>query len=255
MTKVNVYQIDGSSKTKIDLPEVFNTPYRPDIIKKSFNILRSNKRQPYGPDPRAGAKHATQYIGKGHGMSRVPRINQDPRNRAALAPGVVGGRRAHPPKTEKIWKEKMNKKERKIAHNSAIASTTDKNLAEKRGHNFKKDITLPIVIENKFEKIKKTQDAVKIFKEIGIYDDVLRAKNGRHIRAGKGKMRGRKYKTPRSVLVVSTKDDVKKACRNLPGVDVASPEQIRVDYLAPGGTPGRLTVITEAALKKIGGEN
>ena len=72
MTKVNIYGLDGNSTGQIDLPEIFNTPYRPDIIRKSFNVLHSNKRQPYGADPYAGTKHATASVGKGRGMSRVP---------------------------------------------------------------------------------------------------------------------------------------------------------------------------------------
>jgi large subunit ribosomal protein L4e len=51
MVKVNVYRVDGSVSEKIDLPEVFNTEYRPDLIRKSFNVMRSNRRQPYGADP------------------------------------------------------------------------------------------------------------------------------------------------------------------------------------------------------------
>ena len=69
MTKVNVYGIDGAVKETVDLPEIFNTPYRPDVIRKSFNVLHSNKIQPYGSDPLAGAKHATASIGKGRGQS------------------------------------------------------------------------------------------------------------------------------------------------------------------------------------------
>ena len=30
----------------------------------------------------------------------------------AFAPGTVGGRRAHPPKAEKNWQEKVNKKDK-----------------------------------------------------------------------------------------------------------------------------------------------
>ncbi|PNX46366.1 MAG: 50S ribosomal protein L4, partial [Thermoplasmata archaeon M8B2D] len=101
MKKVNIYSIDGTSKEQIDLPDIFNTPYRPDIIRKAFNILRSNKRQPYGSDPLAGTKHAVASAGKGRGMSRVPRLTQG--QRGALAPCVVGGRRAHPPKSERNW--------------------------------------------------------------------------------------------------------------------------------------------------------
>ena len=251
MVKVNVYGIDGSSSEKIDLPEIFNTPYRPDIIRKSFNVLRSNKRQPYGADPYAGKRHATASVGKGRGQSRVPRLTQG--RRAALAPCVVGGRRAHPPKAERNWKEKMNKKEKILAKNSAIAATKDKEIVTKRGHKFDDKITLPVIIEDKFENIKKTKDVIKALEKIGIYDDVLRAANGKHIRAGKGKTRGRKYKTPKSILIISKKDEVRKSSSNLTGVDVAKPEQINIEYLAPGGDAGRLTVITKSALKEIGG--
>lgn len=253
MVKVNVYKNDGSSKNKVDLPEIFNTSYRPDVIKKSFNSLRSNKRQPYGSDPRAGAKHSTEYIGKGHGMSRVPRVKQDPRSRGALSPGTVGGRRAHPPKTSKNWSEKINKKEKKLARDSAYAAVSNVEIVKKRGHKFDEDLTLPVIINDKIEKTKKTSDIIEIFEKIGLYDDVLRATNGRHIRAGKGKVRGRKYKTPKSLLVISDNKNLEKACNNLVGVDVVSPKLVNIEHLAPGGDPGRLTVISKSALDKLGG--
>ena len=251
MVKVNVYGVDGSSTEKIDLPEVFNTPYRPDIIRKSFNVIHSNMRQPYGADPYAGTKHATASVGKGRGQSRVPRLTQG--RRAALAPCVVGGRRAHPPKVEKKWKEKLNKKEKLLAKNSAIAATKDKEIVLKRGHKFNEKITLPVIVEDKFEDIKKTKDIINALDKIGIYDDVLRAVNGKHIRAGKGKTRGRKYKTPKSILIISKKGEVQKSSKNLTGVDVVKPEHINIDHLAPGGNAGRLTIITKSALKEIRG--
>lgn len=251
MTKVNVYGIDGAVKETVDLPEIFNTPYRPDVIRKSFNVLHSNKRQPYGSNPLAGAKHATASVGKGRGQSRVPRLTQG--RRAALAPGVVGGRRAHPPKAEKIWKEKMNKKEKLLARNSALAATKDKGIVSKRGHTFDEKITLPVVVDDEFEKIKKTKDVITALEKIGIYDDVLRSVNGKHIRAGKGKNRGRKYRIPKSLLIVSTKDTLEKSSNNLSGVDIAKPDQLNIEYLAPGGDPGRLTVFTKSALQQLGG--
>jgi len=252
MVKVNVYQIDGSSSEKIDLPEIFNTPFRPDIIKKSFNVLSSNKRQPYGAYPLAGTRHATASVGKGRGMSRVPRLASG--RRAALAPCVVGGRRAHPPKAEKIWKEKINKKEKLLARNSAIAATADKEIVIKRGHKFKENITLPIIVDDKFENLKKTKDVINALDKLGIYDDILRAANGKHIRSGKGKTRGRKYKTPKSLLIVTLKEDFQKSSRNLSGVEVVKPNNINIEHLAPGGDAGRLTLITKSALKEIGGE-
>ena len=251
MTKVNVYNINGSSSEKIDLPQVFQTPFRPDIIRKSFNALHSNKRQAYGSDPFAGTKQATVSVGKGRGMSRVPRLTQG--RRAALAPCVVGGRRAHPPRAERDWSEKINKKEKKLACDSAIAATADKEIVLKRGHKFDEKITVPVIVKDKFEEIKKTKDIITALDKIGVYDDVLRAANGKHIRAGKGKTRGRKYKTPRSLLIVTSKDVIKKSAKNLTGVDVISPKQINIEHLAPGGDAGRLTIFTESSIKEIGG--
>lgn len=252
MVKVNVYKTDGTSSEKIELPEIFNTEYRPDIIKKSFNVLQSNKRKPYGASILAGRRHATASVGKGRGMSRVPRLTQG--RRAALAPCVVGGRRAHPPRAERIWKEKINKKEKELAKKSAIATTAKKELVTKRGHKFDDNITLPVIVDDKFENIKKTKDLIKALEKIGLYEDIIRADNGKHIRAGKGKSRGRKYKKPRSVLIVSTNDSMIKCSNNIPGVDSVKPNLININYLAPGGYPGRLTIFTKSALSKIGGK-
>jgi large subunit ribosomal protein L4e len=251
MTKVNVYSMDGTVKEKIDLPKIFDTPYRPDIIKKSFEVIRSNQRQPYGSDPLAGTRHAVASVGKGRGMSRVPRLTQG--QAAALAPNVVGGRRAHPPKIERDWKEKMNKKENKLARNSALAATADTEIVKKRGHLFDDKITLPIIVDDYFEKIKKTKEVIEVLEKIGIYSDVLRSANGKHVRAGKGKMRGRRYRTPKSLLIVSTKETIEKSSDNLSGVDIAKPHQLNIEHLAPGGIAGRLTIFTKSALTQLGG--
>lgn len=252
MTKVSLYDLNGNKKDTIELPDIFNTIYRPDIIQKSFNTLHSNKRQPYGSNKFSGTKHATASVGKGRGMSRVPRLSQG--RRAALAPCVVGGRRAHPPRPERNWKEKINKKEKLLAKKSAIAATNNKDLIKKRGHKYNDKIALPIIIDDKFEKIKKTKEVIKLFKNIGIYDDIVRASNGKHIRSGKGKIRGRKYKTPKSVLIVSNEKNSLKNSENLPGVDIISRRNLNIEHLAPGGVAGRLTIFTKTALEKIGGE-
>ena len=87
---------------------------------------------------------------------------------------------------------------------------------------------------------------------IGVGDDLERARTGRGIRAGKGKMRGRRRKTPKSVLlVVSDKSSIGKAARNVPGVDVVVAKDLSAEHLAPGGDVGRLTVFTKEALGEM----
>ena len=98
-----------------------------------------------------------------------------------------------------------------------------------------------------------TKEAVDLLQKLGMYDDIERALARKHIRAGRGKMRGRKYKRAKSILViVSDRKSVEKAFRNLGGVDIANPANLSVEVLAPGGDPGRLVLISEKALKEIG---
>lgn len=245
--KINLYTIDGKIKGEIELPSVFSTSFRPDIIKKAVEASRANRRQPYGASPDSGKRHSVEGIGKGHGSSRVPRIKDS--RRGGLAPNVVGGRPAHPPKPYKNWKEKINKKEKRIALLSALAATCNSKLISSRGHRFTEGITLPIVVEDGFENLK-TRDVVQFLIKVGIYQDIERAEKGTKIRAGKGKMRGRRRKEPKSILIVTSK---RFRADNLPGVDVATPDQLNTELLAPGGAAGRLALFTESALKSIGG--
>jgi signal transduction histidine kinase len=97
-----------------------------------------------------------------------------------------------------------------------------------------------------------TRKVVSIFNEIGLGDDLRRARDGRNIRAGKGKMRGRVHKTPKSILlVVKEKSGLAHAVRNLPGVDVVAACNLSAEDLAPGGDIGRLTVFTKAAVEAL----
>ena len=246
--KAKVYSVEGEVIEEIELPSCFNYEYRPDVITKAFNIIRVNKRQPYGAKKTAGIEYVAFSFGPGRGMARVPRL---PDGRAAKAPGTVKGRQAHPPKPEKIWERKINKKEMLVAKLSALAATANEDLVKKRGHKFNAE--LPVIVENKFEEINKLKEALKVIEKLGLKEDIERAKEGKHIRAGKGKRRGRKYKVPKSLLIVAlNKESIKMATRNLPGVDVITPDEINVEYLAPGGQAGRLTLYTLDAINRIG---
>ncbi|HIH28857.1 MAG TPA: 50S ribosomal protein L4, partial [Thermoplasmata archaeon] len=70
---------------------------------------------------------------------------------------------------------------------------------------------------------------------------------------GKGKMRGRRYRIPKSILIVSLKEGLQKSSENLSGVDITKPQHLNIELLAPGGIAGRLTVFTKSALTKLGG--
>jgi len=250
--KLMIYDLKGEVAGEASLPASFGIELRTDIIRRAVTAIEANARQPYAPKPTAGMRHSVETWGKGRGVARVQRLMGS--STAAQSPNNVGGRRAHPPKVEKDLGKKINRKELLYAKLSALHATSETELVKARGHKFDDKLTVPVVVKDDFESVKTTKEAVEALSSIGVYDDVERAVNGKNIRAGRGKMRGRRYRTPRSLLVVLSKDCAGgKSVRNLPGVDVATPNSLNASLLAPGGAPGRLMVITEGALQTIGG--
>jgi large subunit ribosomal protein L4e len=244
---VKIIDIGGKVVGEIELPKVFSEVYRPDLIKRAVLASQANRLQPYGSFKYAGLLKSARYWGTGFGVARVPRIAGG--RRAAIVPQARGGRRAHPPKPEKVLSEKINKKERLLALKSAIAATANPELVSARGHIFEAE--LPVVAEG-VEELSRTKEVVEFLKSAGLYDDVKRAKDGIKIRAGKGKMRGRRYKKPKSVLfVTSSKCSLERAARNLPGVDVVRLAEMSVEDLAPGTHAGRLTVWSLHAIERM----
>lgn len=247
---VPVFDVEGKEVSKIKLPPVFGLPIRKDLIKRAYLSAFTGKIQQKGRDPLAGKRTSARSFGIGLGIARVPRIPGV--GRAAFINSAVGGHLAFPPTTGKKIHERINKKEMKLAVMSALAATAYKNMVSKRGHIVYHD-NLPIVVIDDFEEITRTRDAKNVLKNLNLWDDVKRVALRRRIRAGKGKMRGRKYKVGKSILVIisDSAKPVRLALRNLPGVDITSPEQLNILHLAPGGVPGRLTLLTLTALNKL----
>lgn len=247
--KAKVLSLKGEVTEEIELPEVFSEEFRPDMIKRAVLAIQSHRRQPYGPNPLSGVDYSWENWGPGHGYARVPRWKLG--RRAVVVPQAVGGRRAHPPKPERKWAEKINKKEMRKALKSAIAATANEEIVKQRNHLF--DGELPKIVTDDIESVNRTKDVAEVFKAIGVYADVERAKERKRYRAGKGKMRGRRYVKKKSVLLVVSKDNgVIKAAKNLPGVDAVLVKDLNVELLAPGCHPGRLTVWTKSAVEYLG---
>jgi len=250
---VHVYSIEGEVMKTIELPMIFRSEARLDLIRRAVTAAQANRRQAYGSAPRAGARHSVRWSGKGQGVSRVPRIRGT--MTGAQAPGTVGGRRAHPPRPETIWAKKINEHERRLARNAALAAIVDSSVVAARGHRFNEGLSLPVVVEDGIETLAPdggTKEGIKILGHLGLLADVERAKNGRHVRAGRGKMRGRRYRQPTSLLVVVKEPaNVRRLFGNLPGVDVVNAAALNAEVLAPGGDAGRLTVFSEGALEML----
>jgi len=248
--RVHLLSVDGKSHSTVRLPLAFSTPVRPDLIQRAVVAAQTHRRQPYGTSPTAGLRHSVEWSGKGKGVARTPRLMDS--MRGAQAPNTVGGRPAHPPRTDRIWAKKINRKERRLAFASALAATREARLAEARGHRLPHGLALPIVIDDPLEAIGTTQAARELLERLKLWGDVERSHDGVHLRAsGRARRRGRVRRTPRSVLVVTSAPGQARGFANLSGVDVVPVPRLGTEDLAPGGVPGRLTVYSKAAVESL----
>lgn len=253
MTKktARVFNLEGKPVGKITLPSFFGIAYRPDVIKRAVLAIQSNRIQPQGRNLLAGKRTTAESRGVNLGIARIPRI-KGPGGKAALAPGTVGGRAAHPPKSEKKIIKRIPKKEKHLALLSAIAATASKEAIASRGHSIEDVLEIPLIVTNDFEELKKVKEAEEALIHLGIFADIYRVKESRKVRAGKGKHRGRKLKHAVGPLIVIAKNrGIIEAARNIPGVDVVTVDNLNVEFLAPGTHPGRLTLWTSGAVERL----
>jgi large subunit ribosomal protein L4e len=254
MTKI--LDMKGESSKETDLPEVFLRPLRPDIVHRAFWIVRSHGIQSYGRDPEAGEKTSAEsgWPPTGRGISRVPRVKGERSRRSGQAAGVasvVGGRLPHPPRSEKVIYNKINKKEKKLALETAIASTGDATAVASRGHRVG-NLEFPLVVTDDIEAVMKTRELNDFFETVGLSNELKRLVDGVKRRSGKPRMRGRAYKEPIGPLIVVSNDKgVGKAADAIPGAKVVTIANLSILDLAPAGVAGRLTFWTESSLDAL----
>lgn len=258
--KTEIYSIDGKIQASMELPECFSEFVREELIKRAVLSEESRMYQPKGVYPLAGLNTSAIYKGrkedfgtlKNKGQAKLPRevCAKGHAGKVKRIPSAVKGRRAHPPKIEKILVEKMNKKEYKKALRCALAATTNLQYAKARGHVFDKE-KLPIIIENSFEEMKKTKDVISLFEKLGIAKDVLRSIQKSKPLSGIRKTRTTSKYVPKSVLIIVKGGAILKAARNLSGVDAVKVSELKVRHLAPGTHFGRLAVFSVNAIDEL----
>jgi large subunit ribosomal protein L4e len=247
--RVHVLSLTGAPGPALSLPLAFSAPVRPDLIRRAVVAAQSHRIQPHGTTPTAGLRHSVEWSGKGKGVARTPRLMDS--MRGAQAPNTVGGRPAHPPRVETLVRKKINVKERRSAFVAALAATRDPKIVRARGHRVAEDTHLPVVVEDPLESVDSSTAASLFLERIGLLEDVTRAREGTHIRAGRGKRRGRLRREPSSLLVVTSAPGKALGFRNLAGVDVVPIGRLGTEDLAPGGDPGRLTIFSHAAITAL----
>merc|ERR1719493_361533 len=121
-----------------------------------------------------------------------------------------------------------------------------------RGHRINEVAELPLVVSDGVESIQKTKQALDILKKVGCEEELQRVLDSKKVRAGKGKMRNRRYVMRRGPLVVYNEDNgIVRSMRNIPGVETACVDRLNLLKLAPGGNFGRFLIWTEGAFKKM----
>jgi large subunit ribosomal protein L4e len=199
----------------------------------------------------AGKRTTAESFGVGRGISRVPRIGgHGPLSgTAAFAPGTMGGRSAFPPVIAKRLVKEINRNERRLALRSAIAATASDDIVRKRGHKFDNERSLPLIVTDEVEKLSKSSDAKDFLASVGVWEDIVRVRKSKRIKAG------HRVHATGPLMVLGDDKTAKRALRNFEGMNVVSADDLSVEMLAPGTHPGRLTIWTESAVKKIAEKN
>lgn len=248
--RVHLFDLHGKPGGMVALPLAFSQPVRPDLIQRAVVAAQSHRRQPYGTSLTGGLRHSVEWSGKGKGVARTPRLMDS--MRGAQAPNTVGGRAAHPPRVDRIWEKKINRKERRRAFASALAATREEKLARARGHDVPHGLHLPVVLADPVEEIRSSSEAQGVLVRLKLWKDVERARDSTRLRAsGRARRRGRVHRTSRSLLVVTTGPGKALGFRNLAGVEVVPVARLATEDLAPGGVAGRLTVFSRSAVESL----
>jgi len=168
-------------------------------------------------------------------------------------PGTVGGRRAHPPKAEKIWTLKINVKEKRKAIRSALAACLVKELVEKRGHRVPKEY--PFIVQSDIEQIAKTKDLIQSLKKLGFEKELERTQVSNR-KTGVAKLRGRGKVEKKGLLIVTSvkESPILKSASSVPGVEAVFVNELNAELLAPGSHLGRITLFTDKAIDLLNTE-
>lgn len=244
------------SSGEIKLPSVFAAPLRHDIVTFVHDNVSRNTRQAHGVEYLSGMKTSSLSWGTGRAVARIPRMRGSGTSRSGQ--GANGnmcraGRMAHPLRTWRRWHRKVNLKQRRHALAAAIAATAVTPLVLARGHRVMSIPQLPLILNDSVNQLSKAKEALEVFKRFSVDEDINRVRLARKIRAGKGKLRNRRFKNRRGPLVIGddNSNTLARAVRNIPGVDFLHVHRLNIRHLAPGGHLGRFCIWTEGAIRAL----
>lgn len=254
--KAKLYDKAGKVKDDVNLPKAFSGRIRADVLLKVFEAQKGVFMHSYGAKEGAGAQYSASGISikarhkwkgtYGKGIARIPRKIMSRHGASfnwvgATTANARGGRKPHAPRALKNLFKKINKKEQELALKSGLIGSLDAKVLEKK---FGRKVNVGGVFVSDILSAK-TKDFVAAMKAVFGDENFMKTKS---IRAGIGKMRGRKYKTNAGLLfVVGSEEEMKRS-----GIDVVKVRDLSVKDLAPNGVAGRMVCYTEKAIEELG---
>ncbi|XP_020297695.1 60S ribosomal protein L4 [Pseudomyrmex gracilis] len=239
----------------LSLPAVFKAPIRPDIVNVVHQLISTNKRQPYCVSKEAGHQTSAESWGTGRAVARIPRVRGGGTHRSgqgAFGNMCRGGRMFAPTKPWRRWHHRVNVNQKRYALVSAIAASGVPALVQSKGHMIQDVPEFPLVVTDKIQDYTKTKQAVIFLRRIKAWNDIQKVYKSKRFRAGKGKMRNRRHIQRRGPLIVYGQDrGIRKAFRNIPGVDLMNINKMNLLKLAPGGHVGRFVIWTQSAFEQL----
>jgi len=242
-----VRNLDGDDADTVELPAVFETTYRPDLIGRAVRAAQANRKQDYGADEFAGLRTPAESFGSGRGWPTF----HDRRARTPRSPGRQGTQGA--PAESREGPVRIDQHESKETGRPQRDRCDDRRRTRRRARSR---------VRRRRRDSRRRRRRVRGPPQDAGSRRLPRGSRprGRHRtrRRGSqrplrsGEARGRKYKTPTSILfVTSSETGPSRAARNLAGADVTTAAEVNAEDLAPGAQPGRLTVWTESALEEV----
>jgi len=254
---VSVYneKSEAVKEKVLGLPSVFKAPIRPDVVNFVHQQMSMNHRQAYCVSEKAGHQTSAESWGTGRAVARIPRVRGGGTHRSgqgAFGNMCRGGRMFAPTKPWRRWHRRLNVAQRRYALASAVAATGVPALVMSKGHVVEGVPELPLVVSDKVQELQKTKQAVAFLRKCRAWADVQKVYKSQRFRAGKGKMRNRRRIQRRGPLIVYHRDQgLRRAFRNIPGIDLIPVDKLNLLKLAPGGHVGRFVIWTESAFGEL----
>ena len=201
-------------------------------------------------------RHSAESWGTGRAVARIPRVGGSGTSRsgqAAFGNMCRKGRMFAPLRIWRRWHRRTNLKQKRYAVATALAASCILPLVQARGHRVDQVPEFPLVIDNSAEAIERTKEGVRFLRDIGAFSDVKKVVDTIKLRAGRGKIRNRRYRSRKGPLVIYSGANVPliRALRNIPGVETVHVSRLNLLQLAPGGHVGRFCIWTEGAFKEL----